>query len=253
MLAATIARISGMALLDSTIVNIALPSIDDDLDAGTAGLTWTVNAYTLTSAVVDPPRRGAGRPAGAQPHLPGRGGVVRRGQPDLRASRRTSSCWSRARALQGIGGALLTPGSLAILQASFRPEDRAKAIGAWSGISGVAAVAGPLLGGWLLSVASWRWVFLVNLPVAVAVIFSPGTSRRRATSRRRSTLDSPEWLLAVVGLGLLTYGLTERSPGVRRAGVAGLVAFVVNERTGHVSRCCLSTSSGRGRSAPPTS
>ena len=77
---------------------------------------------------------------------------------------------SLARVVQGVGGALLTPGSLAILEASFRPDDRSRAIGAWSGLSGVASAVGPFLGGWLVDAASWRWIFLINLPLSVFVV-----------------------------------------------------------------------------------
>src|SRR6201999_3172539 len=83
----------------------------------------------------------------------------------------TSGVLIGARALQGIGGALLTPGSLAILQASFAPADRSRAIGAWSGLGGLASAAGPLVGGYLLSIGSWRWVFFINLPLSAAVVW----------------------------------------------------------------------------------
>ena len=98
--------------------------------------------------------------------------------------------------LQGVGGALLTPGSLAILQASFRPDDRARAIGAWSGLGGVAGAAGPLVGGYLLAIGSWRWVFFINLPVAAAVLVItarhvPSRATRRAAAA--STRPAPRW------------------------------------------------------------
>ena len=93
-----------------------------------------------------------------------------------------------ARALQGVGGALLTPGSLAIIQASFRPEDRARAIGAWSGLGGVAAASAPLLGGWLVGAGSWRLIFLINAPVAAfGARRGPSRPRNRATLTRPST------------------------------------------------------------------
>ena len=86
------------------------------------------------------------------------------------------------RVLQGVGAALLTPGSLAILEASFVPADRARAIGAWSGLSGVAVAAGPLIGGYLISAASWRWIFFINVPIAAAVVaLGRGTSPSRVT------------------------------------------------------------------------
>jgi EmrB/QacA subfamily drug resistance transporter len=217
-----------MALLDATIVNIALPAIDRDLDAGTAGLTWTVNGYTLTlSALI--------LLGGSLGDRFGRRRVFRLGVVWFAAASLLCGIAPNvellvaARALQGIGGALLTPGSLAILQASFRPEDRSRAIGIWSGIGATAAVIGPLLGGWILSVGSWRWVFLVNLPVAALVLLLsrhiPETKDDEASQR----IDVLGVVSAVVGLGALTYGLTDGSIPVTLVGVVLLAAFVAQE------------------------
>ena len=97
-----------------------------------------------------------------------------------------------ARLAQGVGGALLTPGSLAILEASFRREDRSRAIGAWSGLTGVASAIGPFVGGWLVDAGSWRWIFLINMPLAVAVWWSPpATCPRRRTPRCPATSTCP--------------------------------------------------------------
>jgi EmrB/QacA subfamily drug resistance transporter len=115
-----------------------------------------------------------------------------------------------ARIVQGVGGALLTPGSLAIIQASFREGDRSRAIGAWSGLGGVASAAGPLVGGYLLAVASWRWVFFINLPVAAFVLVV--TARHVPETRDPSAagkVDSTGAALAVLFLAGLTYGLIE--------------------------------------------
>jgi len=226
-LAATIMG-SGMALIDATIVNIALPAIDDDLDAGTAGLTWTVNAYTLTLASLILLGGSLGDRLGRRRVF--QVGVVWFAVASLVCGIAPNiELLVLARGLQGIGGALLTPGSLAILQASFRQEDRGRAIGAWSGFSGIAAVIGPLLGGWLVGLGSWRWVFLVNLPVAVLVLV---LSRHVPESSDPDAAHHTDFLgvaLAVVGLGALTYGLTEHSWTYAVAGLVGLVAFVVNE------------------------
>lgn len=227
-LAATILG-SGMAILDSTIVNIALPAIDDDLDAGTAGLTWTVNAYTLTLASLILLGGALGDRLGRRRIFVV--GVVWFAAASLACGLAPNvTVLVVARALQGIGGALLTPGSLAILQASFRREERSRAIGFWSGMTGLAAVAGPLLGGVLLGLGSWRWVFLVNLPVAAVVLaLSRHVPETRDEEAARRT-DFGGVLLAVLGLGLITYGLTENSVGYAGAGALALVAFVVNER-----------------------
>lgn len=218
-----------MALLDMTIVNVALPAIDSDLDAGTAGLTWTVNAYTLTLASLILLGGSLGDRFGRRRVF--LLGVVWFAAASLLCGIAPSvGVLVAARALQGIGGALLTPGSLAILQASFRPADRSRAIGIWSGVGAVAAVIGPLLGGWLLDVGSWRWIFLVNLPVAGLVLvlarFIPET-RDEAAPKRTDFLGV---VCAVVGLGALTYGLTVASTPAILGGVLVLAAFVAHER-----------------------
>ena len=149
-----------------------------------------------------------------------------------------------ARVVQGVGGALLTPASLAILQASFRPEDRARAIGAWSGLSGVAAAAGPLVGGYLLAIGSWRWVFYINIPLAAAVV---AITARHVPETRDPTsagrVDSVGAALAVLFLAGLTYGLIEApshgwsSPavvaGLALAAVTAPAFLVVEHRRAH--------------------
>src|SRR5207248_420778 len=171
---------SGMAFLDATVVNIALPRIGTDLGIGLSGLQWTVNAYTLTLS-------GFLLLGGSLGDRYGRKrvflvGVVWFAAASLRcAVSPTGGFLIAARGLQGVGGALLTPGSLAIIEASFRPEDRGSAIGAWSGLGGVAGAVGPFLGGWLVDAASWRLIFLINLPLAAAVVWV--TSRHVPESR----------------------------------------------------------------------
>src|SRR6266581_5260220 len=160
---------SSMAMLDATVVNVALPTIGRYFGASLGGLQWTVTAYTLTLA-------GLILLGGALGDRLGRRRVFVIGviwfalASALCGMAPTITVLIAARVLQGIGGALLVPGSLAIIQASFAPRDRPRAIGAWSGLGGLAAAVGPLLGGWLVVTADWRWVFLLNLPVAVVVI-----------------------------------------------------------------------------------
>jgi EmrB/QacA subfamily drug resistance transporter len=160
---------SGMAALDATVVGIALPAIGRDFHAGVTSVQWVVDAYTLTLA-------GLLLLGGTLGDSYGRRRMFVIGTvwfaiasllcglaPDV-------AVLIAARALQGVGGALLTPGSLAILQASFARDERSAAIGAWSGLGGVATAIGPFLGGWLISAVSWRLVFFINLPLAVAVV-----------------------------------------------------------------------------------
>jgi EmrB/QacA subfamily drug resistance transporter len=196
-----------MALLDATVVNIALPAIGADLGADAAGLQWTVNAYTLTLASFILLGGSAGDRFGRRRVFVV--GVVWFAAASLLCGLAPNlGTLVAARALQGVGGALLTPGSLAILQATFREEDRGRAIGAWSGLGGIAAAVGPFLGGWLVDAVSWRLVFLINVPLAalvavVAVRHVPETLDPRASPR----FDIPGALLCAGALGGVTYGL----------------------------------------------
>ncbi|HJT04902.1 MAG TPA: MFS transporter [Pseudonocardiaceae bacterium] len=231
---------SGMAMLDATVVNIALPSIGHDFGAGFRTLQWIVNAYTLTLAALI-------LLAGALGDRYGRRrlfiiGVVWFAVASLLCGLApTAEILVAARALQGIGGALLTPGSLAIISSSFVATDRARAVGAWSGLSGVAAAVGPFLGGYLV-LLNWRAVFLINLPVAVFIVL---VSLRHVAETRDTHsppgLDVTGSVLAAAGLAGLTYALTSLGSGGGGAGRAGvlvagaggmaaLVAFVVVER-----------------------
>jgi EmrB/QacA subfamily drug resistance transporter len=231
---------SALAFVDATVVNLALPRIGRDLGAGTAGLQWVVNGYTLSLASLILLGGSLGDRLGRRRiFLVGVGlfAIASLGcalAPSL-------SALVAARIAQGVGAALLMPGSLALLEASFVPEDRARAIGAWSGLGGIAGAVGPFLGGWIVQVSSWRLVFLVNLPVAVAAIAvargSVPESRDPDAPRRP---DVPGAVLAALGLAGLTYGLTAwAAPGASRAevggalalGVGGLAGFVLVERS----------------------
>jgi len=230
---------SGIAFLDATVVNVALPTIGEELDAGISGLQWVVNAYTLTLS-------GFLLLGGSLGDHYGRRrvfvvGVIWFAVASLLCGVAPSAeALVAARALQGIGGALLTPGSLAIIEASFRAEDRGPAIGAWSGLGGVTAAIGPFLGGWLVQAASWRWIFLINLPLAVLVVW---VARRHVPESRDPSvgrgLDYSGAALAAVGLAGVVYALTDgpglgwTSPRILLAGavgVAALAAFGLWER-----------------------
>jgi EmrB/QacA subfamily drug resistance transporter len=160
---------SGMAALDATVVGIALPAIGRDFHASVGSLQWVVDAYTLTLAGLLLLGGTLGDSYGRRKMFSV--GIVWFAVASLLCGLAPSvGVLIAARALQGVGGALLTPGSLAILQASFAAQDRSAAIGAWSGLGGVATAIGPFLGGWLISAVSWRLVFFINLPIAVLVV-----------------------------------------------------------------------------------
>jgi EmrB/QacA subfamily drug resistance transporter len=228
---------SSMAMLDSTVVNVALPTIGQELHTSLAGLQWVVTAYTLTLA-------GLILLGGALGDRFGRRRVFLIGvtwfaiasalcglSPDI-------GVLIAARALQGIGGALLTPGSLAIIQAAFAPDDRPRAIGAWSGLGGVAGAIGPFLGGWIVGSIGWRWIFLLNLPLAAAVLIVgirhvPETRDPTAQGR----FDIAGAVLAALALAGITDGLIEAPSSSLAAslvpalaGVAAGIAFVLLER-----------------------
>ncbi|MEV4710392.1 MFS transporter [Micromonospora sp. NPDC049374] len=235
---------SGMVFLDSTVVNVALPHLGADLGASVAGLQWTINGYLLTLAAFV-------LLGGALGDRFGRRrvfllGVVWFTVASILCGFALRTDWLvAARFLQGAGGALLTPGSLALLQASFHPDDRAKAIGAWSGLSGVSTALGPFIGGWLIDALSWRWIFFLNVPLAVLVVLATlrwvPESRDENASRKRGTrqFDVAGALLGALALAGVTYALVDApdrgldSPAVVVAALAGVVAavaFVVLER-----------------------
>ena len=231
---------SGIAALDATVVNIALPTIGREFHTGVAALQWVMSGYTLTLAAFL-------LIGGSLGDRFGRRRVYSIGIVWFALA--SAACGFApgavflivTRVLQGVGAALLTPGSLAILEASFAPADRARAIGAWSGLGGVATAAGPLLGGYLITAASWRWIFFINVPIAAAVVAL--SAKHVPESRDPSvtgTIDYAGALAAVVFLTGITFAFIEAptlgwsSTAVLTMaviGAAGLAAFLIRERT----------------------
>ena len=231
---------SGIAFLDATVVNVALPSIGTDLNASVAGLQWVLNGYTLTLAALILIGGSLGDRFGRRRIF--LVGIVWFAAASLLCGLApTVPALVAARALQGAGGALLTPGSLAILQASFAPSDRGRAVGAWSGLSGVAAAIGPFVGGWLIGAGSWRLIFLINVPLAVAVV---AVAVRHVPETRDPSadrgIDVAGAVLTAVGLAAMTWALVEAGErgvtgAVLAAGagaLASLAGFVAVERHG---------------------
>jgi EmrB/QacA subfamily drug resistance transporter len=229
---------TGIAFLDMTVVNVALPTIGKELDATVAGLQWIVNGYTLTLTSLILIGGSLGDRFGRRRVF--LVGIVWFAAASLFCGLApTEATLVAARALQGIGGALLTPGSLAIIQASFTPGDRARAVGAWSGLSGVAAAIGPFTGGWLVGAGSWRLIFLINVPLAIATVAV--TLRHVPETRDPESvggIDASGAVLTAVGLAGVSWALIESGEhGATRAtltagaiGFAALAGFLAVER-----------------------
>lgn len=231
---------SGITSLDATVVGIALPPIARTFHTGLGPLQWVVTAYALTLAAFLLLGGSLGDRVGRRRVFSI--GVVWFMVASVACGVAPSAgTLIAARALQGVGGALLTPGSLAIIQASFRPDDRSRAIGAWSGLGGLATAAGPLVGGELIAIGSWRWVFFINVPISLVVLAIAARhvpESRDPTARGR--LDVAGAALTVAFLAGLTAGLIEgptlgwSSPVVVGclvvAAVAGPALLVVERR-----------------------
>jgi EmrB/QacA subfamily drug resistance transporter len=216
---------SSMAFIDGTVVNVALPALQIDLHASVRDIQWVVESYTLLLASLL-------LLGGSLGDLYGRRKIFVVGVALFTAG----SAWCGvapsinsliiARALQGTGAAFLVPGSLAIISASYSVEQRGRAIGTWSGFTAITAAIGPLLGGWLVQNGSWRWVFFINLPLALIVVWLAlwrvPESRNEEASR---SLDWPGAVLATLGLGALTYALIEASAGGVAIWISALVGL----------------------------
>ena len=200
---------SGMAMLDGTVINVALVRIGEDLNASLADLQWVTNGYLLSLASLI-------LLGGSLGDRYGRRKIFVIGVIGFAVTSafcgvaQTPGQLIAARVLQGVAGALLTPGSLAMIEATIRHEDRAKAIGSWSGLGGIAAAIGPFVGGWLVQFASWRWAFFLNIPLAaVTVVLAVRTVPETRDEEAGRTFDVLGAILATLSLALITYALIE--------------------------------------------
>jgi EmrB/QacA subfamily drug resistance transporter len=235
-LAATILG-SSLAFIDSTVVNVALPAIQTSLNATVVDVQWVVESYGLFLGALI-------LVGGSFGDLFGRRQVFIVGVSIFAVASAGCGFASSiqqliiARSIQGVGAALLVPGSLAIISTSFDEKSRGQAIGTWSGFTAITTAIGPVLGGWLVGHASWRWVFFINAPLAAAVII---ISLWFIPESRSSTADRVDWvgaILATTGLGGLVYGFIEsvdlgwRNPlvfGSLLLGFGCLIVFVFVE------------------------
>ena len=230
---------SSMAFVDGTMVNVALPAIRADLHASFAGVQWVVESYALCLAALLLVGGSLGDHFGRRRVFMIGVGIFVAASVACAASRSIEALVV-SRAVQGVGAALLMPGSLALISASFPQSMRGRAIGTWSGFSGIAAAVGPVVGGYLVDHYSWSWAFLINLPIGIAVLVV--AAWRVPESRNRSVrgpADAAGALLATAGLGGIVYALLEApvrgwsSVPVVVGAVCGIVAaalFVVVER-----------------------
>src|ERR1700722_8057921 len=224
-LAATILG-SSMAFIDGTVVNVALPALQSALHATLGDVQWVVESYALFLATLL-------LIGGSLGDLYGRRKIFAAGvvifslasawcgiAPDIRQL-------IVARALQGIGGALLVPGSLALISANFPETERGRAIGTWSGFTAITAAIGPVLGGWFIQHGSWRWVFFINIPLGVAVLgLSLWKVPESQSDNRSERFDWLGGLLAVLAFGGFVLGLIESMPAAGAMGVVALIALL---------------------------
>src|SRR5438309_2631117 len=212
---------SSMVFIDGTVVNVALPALQSGLNATATDVQWVVEAYALFLAALL-------LVGGSLGDLYGRRRVFLVGVALFAGA--SAACGFApgirtliaARGLQGVGGALLVPGSLALISSSFCAEERGRALGTWSGFTAMTAAFGPVLGGWLIENFSWRWVFFINVPLAVLVMaISLGRVPESRDEEMVRRLDGCGAALATTGLCGITFGLIEAGRGGKRALLAG--------------------------------
>jgi EmrB/QacA subfamily drug resistance transporter len=226
---------SGVAFLDTTVVNVALPTLGRELHAGMTGLQWTIDAYLLTLSALLLVGGSLGDALGRRRIFVL--GLVWFGLASAACALAPSiAVLVVARAVQGAGAALLVPGSLAVLRESFSEDERGQAIGAWSGLSGVTTALGPIVGGWLITAWSWRIAFLLNLPLTAAAVWATLRCIPRGHASRPTRIDLSGAALATASLGALVYALIEAPVhrgiaviAIAAGGAVLLIFFVVVE------------------------
>src|SRR6266576_6139625 len=227
-----------MIMLDNTVVNVSLPAIQDDLGASLSSLEWTVNAYTLTFAVLLVTGGRLGDIFGRRRMF--LFGVVVFAVSSAAIGLAPTQHWLVAgRAVQGIGGAFMMPGTLSIISNTFPPQERGRAIGTWAGVSALALALGPVVGGFLVENVSWQSIFFLNVPVAVgAVVVTLFATHESRDETAPPTVDIPGVAAITVGLAALVLALVEanawgwgspRILGLFALAIVSLVAFVVIE------------------------
>jgi EmrB/QacA subfamily drug resistance transporter len=229
---------SSIAFIDGSVVNVALPAIQRDLGGGLAAQQWVVDAYLLTLGSLILVGGSIGDIFGEMRLFTlgvGAFGVA----SILCAAAPDSTALIVFRGVQGVAGALLTPASLAVITSTFTGAERGAAIGQWTAWSGISFVIGPLLGGWLIGISSWRWIFLINVPIAAVTIALALSLGRYARPRKTDVrVDFPGAVLCAAGLGLLVAGFIEQPhlgwsdplvPGAIAGGLALLAVFVAYE------------------------
>lgn len=215
---------SSIAFIDSSALGVALPAIQEDLNASLRDMSWVVNAYVLFLASLILIGGSLGDHLGRRRVFIG--GVVLFALASLGcALAPTAEALIAARALKGVGGALLVPNSLAILSAAFPKETRGRAIGAWSGFAALTSAGGPVFGGWLVDAFGWESVFLINIPIAAATVLLAVLFVPESRGGEKGGLDWTGAALAAGGLGLLAFGLVRVSEtGVDGLGLGAMIA-----------------------------
>jgi MFS family permease len=207
---------SSLAFIDGTVVNVALPAMQHDLGASITQVQWVVESFALFLAALL-------LIGGSLGDLYSRRNIFMGGVILFTAASVACGLSGVARGIQGVGAALLVPNSLALISTSFSPEERGRAIGTWSGFSTITTAIGPVAGGWFVQHASWRWVFFINVPIALAVIAVVIWRVPKCdTQGKGPALDWSGSLLATLGLGSIVYAFVESAPIF---GVAGIVAL----------------------------